>query len=739
MFKKLSIALIAMLCAGKIAIAQQPCGTDKKYWELVQQNPKILEYEKQFEDQIIANMQYRIPGALGKTTLSASDTTTFDVPIVIHVVHDYGTENLSDNDLYEAAQYWAIVFLAQNSDTAAVIPPFKKWIGNSRIRLHLATIDPNGKPTKGIVRHNHYLTTNADDGAKFEPWPNNKYINIWFVRTFGASATGAAAYAYYPASAAGMPFYDGVIGLSTYANYAKAIPHELGHVLNLQHVWGNTNSAGAACGDDHVDDTPPTTGHTPVGCVASALYDVACASGYLKHYTAAGGGDSVVDYPDTVNAQNIMDYTYCQEMFTKGQCVRMRTALTSTVAGRNNLITAANLASTGALAPMPDLPPVADYIMDRGTGGGFVSDTRSYFLTFNNTNGFVFRNASWNDTVTGVKWSFSNGATVPTSTSMTSVVNHFATPGWVTVTQIATSNAGSDTLVNTKAVYVADTTATHGVGYVQGFDLANCSNWPMINFYNNRFKWEFFNGASFDGDGKCVRYRSFDTTNQQTGMALGDHDDFYTPAFNLTDIAGSGNYFLNFFTSGCKRPGGGTMDSLEIDASITGGTQWTRIGGVSGNTLANITATNAQFTPTLPSQWKARAINIPAAYRTGNVFFRFRYWPGDIGNNLYLDNFYIYPYPSEVMDQTADAGIFKIFPNPANSGCNIIFKTGNEGTAAITVKDITGRTIYTVSNHYNANGMAQETIGRDITQAAGIYFVTVVIDGASRTEKLVVY
>ena len=738
MLKKLSVVLATMLALVSRVEAQQPCGTDTKYQEVVKKYPQIKDLENQFEEQMKVSMEQRF-GALSKTTISASDTTIFDVPFVLHVVHDYGAENIPDNILYDAAKQWADVYMCRTADSVNVITPFKKWIGNPRMRLRLATIDPAGRPTKGIVRHNHYLTNNGDDGAKFDAWPNNKYMNIWFIKRFGASATGAAAYAYYPSSAAAMPMYDGVICLYDYVNRDNTIPHELGHCLNLQHVWGNTNNAGVACGDDRVDDTPPTKGHTPVGCVASALYDVACAAGYQKRYTGYLGGDSIVDYPDTVNAQNIMDYTYCALMFTKGQSLRMRNALTSSTAGRSNLITAANLASTGALAPWPDLPPVADYIVERGSGGPFVSDARSYFLTFNNANGFVFRNASWNDTISRVNWSFSNGATVPTSTSTTTVNNRFTVPGWVTVTQIATSNAGSDTLVNTQAVYAADTVATYAPNYGQGFDPANCTKWPMINFYNNRFKWEFYSGPSWDGDGKCVRYKSFDSTPQYTGMALGDHDDFYTVPFNLADVTGSTNYFLNFYTTACKRPGSGTMDSLEIDASNNGGTTWARIGGVSGNTLCNIAATNAQFIPNSGTQWKPRAVNIPAAYRTTNTFFRFRYWPGDIGNNMYMDNMYFAPYPCEVLDQTVDAGTFKLFPNPSNSGFNLVYKSGNDGSASIQIKDIMGRVVYTTTNNATPGTIAQENIGKDITPVAGIYFVTVSIDGVSKTEKMVVY
>ncbi|MBC7553124.1 MAG: T9SS type A sorting domain-containing protein [Taibaiella sp.] len=739
MSKKLFVVVAAMLCAGSVLRAQEPCGTDKKYWDLVKQKPQILEYERAFEEQI----QNSINDALrNKTTLTATDTAYFDIPIVIHVVHDYGAEYLADNDIYDAVKYWSEVFQAQNTDTAYVIAPFKKYIGNARIRLHLATIDPRGKPTKGVVRHMSYLTGNADDDAKYFGWPNNKYINIWFIRTFGAASTGAAAYAYYPSTAAFIPNYDGVISLYTYLNYAKAIPHEIGHVLNLQHVWGNNNSPGTVCGNDGVDDTPPTKGHNPVGCVASALYDTACATGYMRNYTTSAGVDSVENYPDTVNSQNIMDYTYCQQMFSKGQVVRMRTALLSSTAGRNNLSTAANLAATGAMAAMPDLPPVAEFIVDRGVGGTFATDTRSYFLTFNNSNSFSFTDHSWNDTITSLKWQFSNGATTPNSTA-SAVLNKFSVPGWVTATLTATSNAGSDTLVNTHAVYAADTTAVSPTGFSQHFATpASIDNWPMINFYNNQYKWEYVTGASADGDNSCVRFRSFDTTNKVFGTPAGDHDDFYTPAFNLNGI--TGKFYLNFYTAAAKtsNPGGGTPavgDSLQIDVSTTGGARWTRIGGLSGNNLVNNGVKNTEYKPTLPAQRKPQALNIPDVYRTGNTFFRFRYWPGNTGNNFYMDNVYMFPFPTSVDESVVAAGTFSVYPNPSSEGFNLVFRNGNEGNVHLLIKDIAGRVIYEDQKTYTPGTTAQENLPKSLLPTPGMYLITVIIDGASRTEKLIVY
>ena len=737
MFNKVLLCLAFVLCIAKVGFAQdRPCSADEHYRKLLAKYPQLADYEKKFNDQLDRRMAER-------TTATTPDTTTYDIPIVVHVIHDYGAENLDDTLLYQAAQYWTVVYMKQNADTSGVITPFVPYIGKANMRLHLATIDPNGRPTKGIVRFNSYLTAAADDEAKFNQWPQNEYVNIWFINAFGAEDVGVAAYAYFPSSAVYEPFYDGIICLASYANYAKTVPHEMGHVLNLYHPWGNTNNPAVACGDDHVDDTPPTKGHEPSGCVASALYDTNCATGYMKTYMSSDGTvDSLVNYPDTVNSQNIMDYTYCQEMFTKGQAARMRAAITNTTAGRNNLITPANLAATGALAPMPDLPPVADFIVDKGIGA--TTDLRTYFLAFNSPINFNFRNASWNDTISDVHWTFSNGATNPTSTGMGNVHNQFTQPGWVTVTLAANSNAGTDTIVNTHAVYVADTTPVGGMGYMQQFSSASAiSNWPMFNYYNNQFKWDLYTGAGV-GDNTCLRYRSYDSSDRITGNAVGDHDDIYTPAFDLTNI--TGNLYLNFYSTGAytnHNLGSGTIlvdDSLEIDASISGGAIWTRIGGFGSTRLYDQGDYGYEYVPNSATTWKARSFAIPVGDRTANTFFRLRYRPGNTGNNLYIDNIHFDGFPAGVKDElAASPHSFNIFPNPSANGCNMIFKTGIDGVVSYTIKDITGKQVYANTKMFAPNSLQQESLSRDITPAAGMYFITLTIDGVNMTQKMVVY
>lgn len=724
----------AMVCMAGVAHAQlQPCSTDQQHQRLLQKYPQLAELEKQFEAQ--AKMAYK--------TTAGPDTATYDIPVVVHIVHDYGAENLPDTVIYKAVEYWSKVFVGENyEDSSAVILPFRKYIGRPKIRLHLATKDPNGNPTKGVVRHFSYLTSTGSDQAKYNSWPQNKYVNFWLIKTFNSDHTGAAAYAYMPSTGASIPFYDGVIGLASYIDIQKTFPHELGHVLNLSHTWGSTNQPGVACGDDNVWDTPPTMGHT--SCVA-ALYDVTCAAGYTHTYVSSSGlPDSLVNYPDTTNTQNIMDYSYCELMFTQGQGTRMRTSLTSSTAGRNNLISAANLAATGALDPTPDLPPIADFTTNRAYGAGVVTEPRSTFMTFNNVGSFVFRNASWNDTVSSVQWTFSNGATTPTSTSMTTVNNQFSTPGWVTVKLKATSNAGSDSITNTQAVYAADTTAVGGLGYVQDFaSAAAVSKWPMFNFYNNQFKWELYSGAGWD-DASCLRFHSWDgSSSRQTGEATGDVDDVYTPAFNLTGL--TGNLYLNFKVNGANTTTGiswainAVNDSMEIDASNSGGVRWQKIGGFTGNQLATAGTKGAEYTTPDPSKWVAMGVSIPTDYRTANSFFRIRYRAGTTGNNTYLDKFYISSSPAGIAEAIKASNTFTVYPNPATAGCTLAVNSGNSGVVNYSISDLAGRVVYTAQKTYTPNTINEENIARSVTPSAGMYFVTVNIDGVGTTQKLVVY
>ena len=293
MIKKVLCSLSLLSLFGLNANAQKstPCGTDEVQQQLLKSYPQIAERNAALS----AEISNKLSKMTAKDLLSFAKTTEdgnviYDVPIVFHIIHDYGAEYLPDDSVYNCVKDLNKIFNKQNWDTIQVIAPFKGFINNSNTRYigkgnivwHLATKDPNGNPTNGITRRRNYLTKAAGDLAKFDQWPSNNYMNIWVINAFIPRSGGfaPAAYAYKPPTADIIPYYDGVITLYNYINRDNTIGHELGHELNLDHPWGSTNSPEVGCGDDEVDDTPLTKGH--LSCGAAQLADTACLYNYRK-------------------------------------------------------------------------------------------------------------------------------------------------------------------------------------------------------------------------------------------------------------------------------------------------------------------------------------------------------------------------------------------------------------------------------------------------------------------------
>ena len=90
MFQKVVLSIAAALCISAASIAQLPCSTDVHYQKMLQQYPQLAEYEAKFDAQLKERIAER-------TTTLGIDTTTYDIPLVIHVVHDYGDEDISDD------------------------------------------------------------------------------------------------------------------------------------------------------------------------------------------------------------------------------------------------------------------------------------------------------------------------------------------------------------------------------------------------------------------------------------------------------------------------------------------------------------------------------------------------------------------------------------------------------------------------------------------------------------------
>jgi pregnancy-associated plasma protein-A len=238
------------------------------------------------------------------------------IQVVVHVVHRTAAENISDAQVRSQIAALNRDFTLKNADKSTVPGPYKSLVANPNIQFKLATKDPDGKKTTGITRTATTVRDfGADDAVKRKqsggrnPWPTDRYLNLWTCTLSG----GLLGYAQFPGGPAKT---DGVVILHTAfgtqgtaaAPFKKGrtATHEVGHFLNLRHIWGDRNDCS---GNDQVADTP-----------------AARAANFGKpkfpHVTCHNGpsGDMFMNYMDYVDDAAMV-------MFSHGQVARMNAAL----------------------------------------------------------------------------------------------------------------------------------------------------------------------------------------------------------------------------------------------------------------------------------------------------------------------------------------------------------------------------------------------------------------------------
>jgi hypothetical protein len=799
MLKKAILLISTVVSMVGAANAQKNCASDDVNLKLKAQYPEIARLEREMKEQIDRQLSGMDISKFAKTTIVDSTWNSlrnvqYHIPIVFHIIHDYGSNDyVSDNAIYAMVAQMNKLYNKQNADTTDIIPPFKgnipgtgvRYAGNAHITWHLPTRDPAGNATTGITRRRSYLTHNGGDQAKFDQWAPDSYMNVWLIEKFGADNAGAGAYAYQPPTAASFPFMytDGVIGIATQASDVGTLSHELGHELFLSHPWGSVsglNGNQPPCGDDESDDTPPTRGHTTGGgCSPSNLYDTFCATGYFKTYTKnqlfSYFGDSTIsttiNYPDTVNSQNIMDYTFCDKMFTHLQVLRMRATLNNSTAHRDHLITATNMLTTGALLPKPDLTPVPDYSFSKTQtilGSGDKTLTDKVYVCANEPTALIsLTDRSWRDTIVAREWTLSNGATITPNNTSTTVNAKFTDPGWVTVTLKADgNNSGSTTITRTNSIYIASATGMNPFGYSENFAPGNGTSdkWPMFNYYDNAWKWEIASNAGFY-DNYSIRYKNYDPRPNYTvpypalltGTPKGDVDDVFSPPFDLTGPDYATNCNLNFMSAGAYNTNNpaNMNDTFEILYSTTCGNSWILLKTLTKGDIANNgpAASGSEYRPTTFGEWKLNSIPLTTTMKTAKTMFRFRYKPGagaeaytanptflsfaGTGNDFYMDLIHISAFPTGVDELAMKERGMVLVPNPTQGNTTLVIN-GGTGVARVQVTDVTGKIVYTTQAALSSS-VTRVEIPASALQVKGMYLVHMVSDNKTQTEKLVVY
>ncbi|MEN9448977.1 MAG: hypothetical protein RJA25_2267 [Bacteroidota bacterium] len=222
-----------------------------------------------------------------------------EIPVVVNVLYRTTAENISQAQIQSQIDVLNEDYNATNTDISKIPAIFSNLKGNYGIRFVLDQVVRKAT-TKKSWSTNNAMKKSTQGGIN--PTSPTTKLNIWSC-TLGGGILG---YAQFPGGASAT---DGVVILNTAFgrtgtvsapyNLGRTATHEVGHWLNLRHIWGD-----ATCGSDLVSDTP-TAQTANYGCPSFPRY-----------------GSCSTTNPEMT--MNFMDYTddACMYMFTSGQKAR---------------------------------------------------------------------------------------------------------------------------------------------------------------------------------------------------------------------------------------------------------------------------------------------------------------------------------------------------------------------------------------------------------------------------------
>lgn len=344
------IYLLTIVLLSQIKLTGQQCATNEILENIKISNPAIY-------NNIIA--QKNLPANARLTD------DIYVIPVVVHIVYNTEAQNIDDVRVFTQINVLNEDFRRLNPDSINTPGAFDGVAADIGIEFCLASIDPYGNPTTGIVRAytdtTEWLLSFSEEVKQTEQmgddaWPSSAYLNIWVCNL----QDGILGYAVSPGAS---PDVDGIVvdyrnfGLADVSsqpyNLGRTGTHEVGHWLGLSHIWGD--DGGICGGTDNISDTPNQLEET-YGCPDFPLLD-ACSP----------------DEPG-IMFQNYMDYTddACMNLFTNGQKDKMRTIMETY---RASLLT--STAGCNEIGPLPgDLAELIVYPVP--TNGQFTVAVKNF-------------------------------------------------------------------------------------------------------------------------------------------------------------------------------------------------------------------------------------------------------------------------------------------------------------------------------------------------------------------------
>jgi len=426
--------------------AQRTCAAHDVMTEQLQKNPKMKLKVEELE-KFTFNFIKSFP-------VKATNTRT--IPVYVHVIYKTTQENISDAQIQSQIDVMNIDYGGTNSDISNVPAEFVGVTAQGTgIDFVIAGITRKQSSTTSWGT-NDAMKKSSQGGV--DPITPDTHMNMWICNIGG----GILGYAQFPggdASTDGVVFSpqycgssdydDGSFYLSAPFDKGRTAVHEVGHYLNLRHIWGD----GACSASDYVDDTPSAE---------SANYN--CPS--HPHYTC-NSNDMFMNYMDYVDDA-------CMFMFSEGQSARMWACLNST---RENLGYSDGNAAPVANAngPYADDPGVAISFSSAGS-----TDSDGSIASFH--------------------WDFGDGAT----STQANPAHTYATEGLYNIVLTVTDDLGKTDTDNTTAT-IGDVCT--GIAACDG----NISLTLITDNYGSETSWTLKNSAgttieSGSGYGKNTTY-----------------------------------------------------------------------------------------------------------------------------------------------------------------------------------------------------------------------------------------
>jgi PKD repeat protein len=653
----LTIALLVNIFFAKAQNIKR-CYTEEHYQEQLALHPELEKKREDFQNGINAIMAQQAANKFS----GSQQLFTYVVPVVVHVIHQYGSENISDAQIEDQIRILNEDFQRTNSDSVNTPLGFRPNVGRMSIEFRLARKDPNGNCTNGIIRVVNSLTNgtssfvNRDDVKSLSYWNANKYLNIWIVKNITPQTAGQTilGYAQFPGlgalSTEGLVLRSNATGsigtaVGTNTNKGRTATHEIGHCLGLRHIWGD--DFGTCTGSDMINDTPNQADEN-YNC--PTFPQISCSNG--------PNGDMFMNYMDYVDDA-------CMNMFSAGQVNVMNAVMNGTTGGRFNLWQAANLVNTGTDVPNTPIvcKPKPDYIVNKKEV--CVGNTLTFF------------DKSWGTAGTSWSWTFQGGT--PGTSNLQNPVIQYNTPGAYNVKLVVSNSAGTDSISKVGEILVKSAMANiQAPNYFETFppNIDLTANSFRVVDLDNDLAFFPYTGAGIGDNSSVYMDNSINSPNRV--------DYLYMPNINFATAPTDAK--LTFYVA-YQKDNNTRNDKLNVQLSLNCGTTWltkyTKTANSTTTPLATVTGinTSGNFVPTGALSWRKETVNItglPGFATANNVEVRFVYTSdATIGSGLPL-------YIDSIAFTSLSSGLEKINETTLNA---IVYPNPNEGKFTIELFD----------------------------------------------------